>query len=150
MVGKDAVQNFFWLAQDIPPMAIDADRQVELGLEMGKVAAVFRAVHAVRLERVETLAVECLAEQRHRIGTAAIGAFKAIDKERPVDFFVVVAGQVEEISGKEAAADVDVKLAGFGSLEGVLRHPSLQRGHLDRVVAALVHVRFHGLWIAMR
>ena len=92
MVGKDPVQYFFWLAQDVPPMAIDADRQVELGLEMGKVAAVFRTVHAVRLERVETLAVERLAEQRDRIGPPAIGAFKAIDKQRPVDFFVVVAG----------------------------------------------------------
>ena len=74
-------------------MAIDADGHVEFGLETSEVAAVFSPVHVVRLDGVEALPVESLAEERNRVGPPAIGSFKAIDKQVPINFLVVIAAQ---------------------------------------------------------
>ena len=122
VVGDDPAPDLVLVAERAPPMAIDADGHVELGLELSEVAAVAVAVDIVVFERVELAALKGIAEERDRVGTLAVGLFELVDVERPVDVLIVFAGQIEQIFGEDPAAHVDVEFAGLGGLQQSLGH----------------------------
>ena len=74
-----------------PPMAVDAYGHIKLGLKALEGTAVFCAVDIVGFEFFEGLAVNGFFEERDGVGAGAVGLFKIIDEERPVDLLIVIA-----------------------------------------------------------
>jgi len=90
-------------------------------LEAAEVAAVFLGVDEVVFEIVETLGWvgEGVLVEGDGVWVYAVGFFVGVGEEGPVDVFVDVTAEFEEVLGGEAAAGVDVEFAGFVGVEGV-------------------------------